>query len=109
MIIWTTGQPKTEELEAFVYCFRDKKFSEYLMNDCDIATIPMEGGILNLVIPRSSGSLKELLEVWHLQVTPFYPYTDILVSPTGYTGVTDSTGDSLRVRVVGFRYESISI
>lgn len=109
MIIWTVGRPTTQELEAFVYCFRDRKFSDHLLNDCDLATIPMDGGHLNLVIPRSPGTGDELLKVWHLQVTPYYPFTDILVTPDGYTGITNSSGDSLRVRVSGFRYESISI
>lgn len=109
MILWLTTRPTSVALEQFIYCFRDRKFSEHLVNDCDLATVPMTSGILNLVIPRTTGTIDELLKTWHLQVTPFYPYTDILVTPTGYTGVTESQGDSLRVRVSGGICESITI
>lgn len=109
MIVWSLNKPTSPELEQFVYCFRDKKFSDHLMNDCDLTTIPVDSGFLNLVIPRTPGTREELMQVWHLQVTPYYPYTDILLTATGFTGLTESTGDPLRVRVVGFKYESISI
>jgi hypothetical protein len=109
MIVWTVNKPTSEELEYFVYAFRDSRFSEHLMGDCDLATIPLDTGILNLVIPRSPGTLEELQQVWHLQVTPFYPYTDIVLTPNGYTGLTSGSEDTMRVRVRGFKTESISL
>jgi hypothetical protein len=109
MIAWTIGTPSSPALEAFVYPFRDRKFSETLLNDCDLAFIPLEVGSLNLVVPRSPGSYELLMEVWHLTVTPYYPYTDIIVTPTGYSGITAPSGDPLRCRSSSKGVESISI
>jgi hypothetical protein len=109
MIIWTVNKPTTGQLESFLYCFRDRSFSDHLLGDCDLATLPITGGHLNLVIPRTPGVSDKLMEVWHLQVSPYYPFTDIICSPNGYTGLTETRGDTLRVRVTGFGYESISI
>lgn len=109
MIIWSLKRPESPSLEAFLYSFRDRKTSDHILGDCDLAVFPIETGSLNLLVPRSEGTYKTLMEVWDLSVRPYYPYTDMIVSSTGFTGLTDPSDDPLRCRVVNGKLEAISV
>lgn len=102
MILWLPCDrplPTSAVLEQFLFSFRDRYLSDLILQDCDIAYLPLSFGALNLIIPRSAGCLTKILPVWHLYVAPFYKYTDILVTPHGYVGDTEAVDGFMRARV----------
>lgn len=111
MIVWVPFDtvPKTENLEQFLFAFRDRKTSDAILGDCDIAVIPFDHGTISMIVPRSPGTLSVLSEVWHLSVNPHYPYTEVLMSPQGYTGLTEASEGLQRFRIRNHGIEVIDI
>lgn len=113
MIIWLPRglSPSSKSLEKFLFAFRVKSVAEAILNGCDVAVMPVQGlsGQVNLVIPRDPGTLKEVVAGWHLNVSPHYPYTDVVIGPSGFTGLTDTADGFMRFRILPQGLEAIDV